>query len=86
MESKAEIRELSGTAHLQLIQNGIATEITETPIRRSWALAGGLAREDRPKVGVMENVRFAVLMGLSCSAILVLVRIGTAYAMPGLGL
>ena len=43
-------------------------------------------REDGPKVGVMNNVRFAVLMGLSCSAILVLVRIGTAYAMPGLGL
>jgi len=34
----------------------------------------------------MENVRFAVLMGLSCSVILVLVRFGTAYAMPGLGL
>jgi len=38
------------------------------------------------KVGVMGNVRFAVLMGLSASAILVLVRFGTAYAMPGLGL
>jgi len=34
----------------------------------------------------MQNVRFAVLMGLSCSAVLVLVRIGAAYAMPGLGL
>jgi hypothetical protein len=43
-------------------------------------------REDGLKVGVMNNVRFAVLMGLSCSAILVLVRLSTAYAMPGLGL
>jgi hypothetical protein len=34
----------------------------------------------------MQNVRFAMFMGLSCSAVLVLVRIGTAYAMPGLGL
>jgi hypothetical protein len=34
----------------------------------------------------MRNVRFAMLIGLSCSAILVLVRIGTAYAMPGFGL
>jgi len=34
----------------------------------------------------MNNVRFAVLIGLSCSAILILVRIGTAAAMPGLGL
>lgn len=34
----------------------------------------------------MQNVRFAVLIGMACSAVLVLVRIGTAYAMPGLGL
>jgi hypothetical protein len=34
----------------------------------------------------MKNMRVAVLVGLSCSAILVLVRIGTAVAMPGLGL
>jgi len=34
----------------------------------------------------MGNVRFAVMMGLSASAILVWVRFGTAYAMPGLGL
>ncbi len=36
--------------------------------------------------GNMKNVRVAVLIGLSCSAILVLVRIGTAVAMPGFGL
>jgi len=34
----------------------------------------------------MKNVRLAAMIGLSCSAILVLVRIGTAVAMPGLGL
>jgi len=34
----------------------------------------------------MKNVRMAAMIGLSCSAILVLVRIGTAVAMPGLGL
>jgi hypothetical protein len=34
----------------------------------------------------MKSVRFAVLIGMSCSAILILVRIGTAVAMPGLGL
>ena len=34
----------------------------------------------------MKNVRLAVLIGLSCSAILVLVRYGTAVAMPGVGL
>ena len=34
----------------------------------------------------MNNVRMAALIGLSCSVILVLVRIGTAVAMPGLGL
>jgi hypothetical protein len=34
----------------------------------------------------MKNTRVAVLIGLSCSAILVLVRFGTAVAMPGLGL
>jgi len=69
-----------------LIQNGIATEICETPIRHPWAPAGGLVREVFRRVGVMGNVRFAVMMGLSASAILVLVRFGTAYAMPGLGL
>jgi hypothetical protein len=31
----------------------------------------------------MKNIRVAVLIGLSASAILVLVRIGTAVAMPG---
>src|SRR5580698_7946167 len=55
MESKAEIRELSAGAHLQLIQNGIATEITETPIRQPWALAGGLAREDWLEGGCHEE-------------------------------
>ena len=34
----------------------------------------------------MQNVRFAMLVGLSSSAILVLVRIGATYAMPALGL
>ena len=86
MESKAEIRKLISTAHLQLIQNGIATEITETPIRLSVGAGRGVGAGGLSKVGVMENVRFAVMMGLSASAILVLVRIGTAYAMPGLGL
>ena len=39
-----------------------------------------------PKVGKMMNIRMAMMIGLSCSAILVLVRMGTAVAMPGLGL
>lgn len=86
MESKAEIRELISTAHIQLIQNGIATEITETPIRLSVGAGRGVGAGRLAKVGVMGNVRFAVMMGLSASAILVLVRFGTAYAMPGLGL
>ena len=34
----------------------------------------------------MKNVRMAVMIGLASSAILVLVRIGTAVAMPGFGL
>jgi hypothetical protein len=34
----------------------------------------------------MKNVGVAAMIGLSCSAILVLVRIGAAVAMPGLGL
>jgi hypothetical protein len=34
----------------------------------------------------MNNVRVAAVIGLSCSGILVLVRIGTAFAMSGLGL
>jgi hypothetical protein len=34
----------------------------------------------------MKNVRVAAVIGLSCSGILVLVRIGTAFAMSGLGL
>ena len=34
----------------------------------------------------MKNVRLAAMIGLSSSAILVLVRIGTAVAMPGIGL
>jgi len=34
----------------------------------------------------MKNLRVAAVIGLSCSAVLVLVRIGTAVAMPGLGL
>jgi hypothetical protein len=33
----------------------------------------------------MKNMRMAMLIGLSSSAILVLVRIGTAVAMPGFG-
>jgi len=86
MEFKAEIRELISTAHIQLIQNGIATEITPTPIRLSVGAGRGVGAGRLAKVGVMGNVRFAVMMGLSASAILVLVRFGTAYAMPGLGL
>ena len=86
MEFTAEIREVTLPAALQLIQNGIATEITGTPIRRSVGAGRGVGAGRLSMVGVMGNVRFAVLMGLSASAILVLVRIGTAYAMPGLGL
>jgi len=33
----------------------------------------------------MNNLRIAMLIGLSSSAILVLVRIGAAVAMPGVG-
>jgi hypothetical protein len=86
MEFTAEIREVTLPAALQLIQNGIATEITETPIRLSVGAGRGVGAGRLSKVGVMGNVRFAVMMGLSASTILVLVRIGTAYAMPGLGL
>ena len=46
----------------------------------------GEPAEAEDEGGKMKNVRFAVLVGLSCSALLVLVRIGTAVAMPGLGL
>jgi hypothetical protein len=34
----------------------------------------------------MRNIRLAMMIGLGCSAILVVVRIGTAVAMPGFGL
>jgi hypothetical protein len=33
----------------------------------------------------MKNIRMAMMIGLGCSAILVLVRVGAAVAMPGLG-
>src|SRR6185437_11560463 len=41
MEFTAEIREVTLPAALQLIQNGIATEITETPIRLSVGAGRG---------------------------------------------
>jgi hypothetical protein len=34
----------------------------------------------------MNNFRMAAMIGLGCSAILVLVRIGTVVAMPAVGL
>jgi hypothetical protein len=49
-------------------------------------VGGWPAGRGNPKVGKMKSVRMAMIIGLSCSAILVLVRIGTAVAMPGLGL
>lgn len=33
----------------------------------------------------MKNIRMAVMIGVGCSAVLVLVRVGAAVAMPGLG-
>ena len=58
----------------------------DAPITSLVGPAGEPAEAEEDEGANMKNVRFAVLMGLSCSAILVLVRIGTAVAMPGFGL
>jgi hypothetical protein len=68
-----------------LIQKRIATDTVEAPIT-SFVGPAGEPAEAEDEGANMKNVRFAVVMGVSCSAILVLVRIGTAVAMPGLGL
>ena len=58
--------------------------MTNAPISSSVGAGRGVGR--KAEGGNMKNVRMAAMIGLSCSAILVLVRIGTAVAMPGVGL
>jgi hypothetical protein len=50
-------------------------------VSRAFAFGRCLLADDQGA----SSLRLAMLIGLSTSAVLVLVRIGTAVAMPGLG-